>query len=1534
MRTLIDLSASANGRIFSNATHDRTCFEDGSFLSIVQKSQISGKQTLFSGACFSPDGQRLFVVSDHGKTHVFYFDSNRYAYLRTAKGSDKCFPVSVSNSEIVLFQADHSLAEVSIANAPGIVQFLKFHTQTGKHLSAGVKSRVVVSSDGRSIALWSRDHLRPIHSVQMKQKGSITDVCVIEKSGKVAVCTDQSPRIQIANLATLTMECSLQLPNESTFPLDACRTCALSPDGLYLFACGPSSNEIHVFEVYKKLDFVTSFSLASDHNAKGFEKIVFCGNEVAAALTTQGAAFLFHTSILPQSNRGVNEELAVRQPLCILSPPLKRIISILAHPIASCIVVFLNNGEIILYDLESLVKLGLQTPGRHQALIGISAMAPTRGGSNRQSKPAEDEAAASVAAAIAKTASRTENLQVRAGLDDSNILLNQKKLSIMLSEVGEFPEKYRPLVWRFLLGLPENNAAFDSLVSRGPHREYANAARQFPIRDHIAALRLQKVCSTLAHLSPIFAESSFVPEIVFPFLHVFRTELVHSFEAVLTIFFNPCQDWFTYHPHPPLHFLHLCDDVLRFFDSPLRNYLNGLSTEYGQVVFWPALRCLFADQLSRDEWLIFMDHWLVHQLDGRFLLSFLCAWCHELRYSLLSAKNVTDLDTFSKNPTPVVLRTALRVAKSYYHKLLSIREVTFVSLAASVAAENTGVPLWDRLACSLSPLPKRQYPIFKAYPEFVVNYQLKERERLENEIVERRNREMAIAELELLEKQKTERERAFMEHSKRLVAAKKDLEKDVDHERRRALEERTKLHEAARASQVETLRDRLKVEEEYFANREELQHSERERILLEYRKEIEELRKSLEIEKEEERMHKLELEAAQRIAGIAHQNNVERERQLLSNIVQDRRSGIELEEGRKRIIRAEEDRIFSVKMERFREERRKMEELRENLEARRKVEQAMSLEEARIVEDSLRLEMQRKLRHMEAEVLLHSEDATLDQRRAEELRAQSEAAFKKELMMREQAFLDAHMKEREDELLKLKTELQTLRELSHEEADRQQEEIRKVDFEVELQERREHRKAMLREEEEKLQKAFDSLQMALRVERDAVDQARRQSTLQIHQRERLLEDLQSVRLAEESERKLIQSTSERDNSNGKRTADSSAAESRLRKQRLDDAVQHLLDLQANQQLSRLPEIAKEEPTSKPTSKPKTRSKPAKRSASPSLRSHLELTESNSDSFDSSFKAESDASQSSRLMMADVTSEEGYAKVSPMADRYESHLSSSSDVSSASNGPDAHRSDGEKEVFTAKAMLHNTLDFEDRRLQKIEKRLAELDTYGSQELDRQKRSQKRLLREMDEEEKVRKQSPPLQGRGFLNQRPKPKGEKVPGTKPPTDVRVFHMTIQPSEEGAAVLSRTQQHGFESSKTSHVSSRDGQATTKRSSKLKPSGSPPVQFDLQAPPPPDPRGASSAPTTAQVSLNITKHSSSGSEDEKNDLKKAALAVLRRHEERRRQFMMEAAQASFSPSSDDSEPLTEGSTLTFPSQDSPTFPSDVSLCSPDVGRP
>ena len=88
----------------------------------------------------------------------------------------------------------------------------------------------------------------------------------------------------------------------------------------------------------------------------------------------------------------------------------------------------------------------------------------------------------------------------------------------MLRHFGEYPEKYRTLIWRYLLSLPLNKSAFEGLIRQGPHPSFQALHKRFPLKSYKLYNKLVRVLSALAHWCPLFAEVDYLPQVVFPFV--------------------------------------------------------------------------------------------------------------------------------------------------------------------------------------------------------------------------------------------------------------------------------------------------------------------------------------------------------------------------------------------------------------------------------------------------------------------------------------------------------------------------------------------------------------------------------------------------------------------------------------------------------------------------------------------------------------------------------------------------------------------------------------------------------------------------------------------------------------------------------------------------------------------------------------------------------------------------------------------------------------------------------------------------------
>jgi hypothetical protein len=89
--------------------------------------------------------------------------------------------------------------------------------------------------------------------------------------------------------------------------------------------------------------------------------------------------------------------------------------------------------------------------------------------------------------------------------------LSRARLRTLLDAYGEYPEKHRLRIWKFLLEVPSNLDAHQALVSLGHHSAFDTLAQRFPIRDRVLLGRLDKTLSQLSHWAPVFAEVDYLP---------------------------------------------------------------------------------------------------------------------------------------------------------------------------------------------------------------------------------------------------------------------------------------------------------------------------------------------------------------------------------------------------------------------------------------------------------------------------------------------------------------------------------------------------------------------------------------------------------------------------------------------------------------------------------------------------------------------------------------------------------------------------------------------------------------------------------------------------------------------------------------------------------------------------------------------------------------------------------------------------------------------------------------------------------------
>ncbi|KAI9203502.1 uncharacterized protein BJ171DRAFT_509794 [Polychytrium aggregatum] len=243
---------------------------------------------------------------------------------------------------------------------------------------------------------------------------------------------------------------------------------------------------------------------------------------------------------------------------------------------------------------------------------------------------------------------------------DSSIM-NRAKLAKFLHHYGVYPDKYRILIWRFLLRLPENYEAYQALMQLGPHPVVKEFRRKFPLKSERLNKSMEKVLSALAHWTLIIENLEYMPALIFPFVKLFSNDIFTCFEVLVTLVINWCQKWWDYYPNPPIEILDVVEDLLAYHDPELVGHFVKWNIT-SQIYAWIMIQTFFSENFSKDEWLRVWDHFVTSE--PAFMYHFLVAYLRSFRVSLMAITKVSDYKHFFTRRNAVNLTAVLDLAYS------------------------------------------------------------------------------------------------------------------------------------------------------------------------------------------------------------------------------------------------------------------------------------------------------------------------------------------------------------------------------------------------------------------------------------------------------------------------------------------------------------------------------------------------------------------------------------------------------------------------------------------------------------------------------------------------------------------------------------------------------------------------------------------------------------------------------------------------------------------------------------------------------
>lgn len=409
----------------------------------------------------------------------------------------------------------------------------------------------------------------------------------------------------------------------------------------------------------------------------------------------------------------------------------------------------------------------------------------------------------------------------REGKGDKGV--NHRKLGSYLAVHNEFPDRYRVLIWRYLLRLPENSESFSDLVRRGVHPAYEDLYERYPVRARRVFARLQSTCSQLAHWSPIFAETPYVPALVFPFVVVYGADELATLETVMTIFMWWGFSWHVTFPNPPIHILDSIDNLLKIHDAKLHTHLYKLNVSPG-LIGWAMISSMFSEILNRQDWLRLFDFLFLNIEKASNIIITPVALLICMKSNLLNCVSDDSAYQTCRKQQPlsvelikkVIIDLETTTPNGFFPNFIPTgHNGTRTTKTGGIAGRDSGVNVTETpddikqvresvantAGSPTFPLSKGGYPAYDGYPRYLVDWQLKEREHaiaMHNEVA---RREDVLYQLE--------RKIAQIDEDHAHWIAKHEAATQAEIEHKQSIMEKEKMH----------MRDLQRIEEEISKQR-------------------------------------------------------------------------------------------------------------------------------------------------------------------------------------------------------------------------------------------------------------------------------------------------------------------------------------------------------------------------------------------------------------------------------------------------------------------------------------------------------------------------------------------------------------------------------------------------------------------------------------------------------------------------------------------------------------------------------------------
>ncbi|KAJ7360430.1 hypothetical protein OS493_015531 [Desmophyllum pertusum] len=766
---------------------------------------LQGRNIRFLRTAFNTTGE-AFAAGDHqGNIFVFDLAKNRFSLIH--KTGTPCTAISFClrrKNEVLVALADNSLRCYD-TESHELVSWMRGNDSSIHSISVHASGRYALTSSNSVAQLWDLDTFSRKRTLNGAQTVGIQQVLYLPLSNTIVTCfKDDSLFVWDSE----TLKCKFQLPVPPEEAKQSHYRALATPRDGRLLVAGGRSRFLHVWSLEnKRLLHVIQLPA----RVRLVRQLDFISNSFDGG-TSQTLAVLSQDGIL----RFI--DIHACKQLFEIGGADEMINNFSISSNGRYVAAVMDNGNINVYSVPALSQHFTKPPpplvktvweerplSRQGGKSGQSlASAMTKVGGtpkrNKTKSPARSRQNADVSASWTSPDSGLES-ELPEGL-------NQARLKSILQGYGEYPAKYRMFIWRSLLKLPENHAAYSSLVDKGTHNAFARLHEEYPIKSRKLLRVLQRSLSALAHWSAIFGEVDYLALLSFPFVKLFQNNQLICFEMIATILINWCQHWFEFFPNPPVNILGMVENVLVHHDKRLMQHFVSCNVT-SQMYAWPLIQTLLSEVLTKDEWLRAWDN--IFSNHPSFLLFVVVAYVIVSRKVLLQCTRKEDFEYFFHNRNAVEVGTVIREA---------------YRLQDSTPAEVNP----KRMLEPFIPLTRGQYPIFNKYPKFIVDYQVQERERIRQDEVEYLRQRQLAQEMKEVASQRQQEEEAFYRQQELMVDAENQRRRMIGQEEQKLGDQRSRLQAMKREIHLRELQLLDAVRRRFMHHQQTLKETELQRL--------------------------------------------------------------------------------------------------------------------------------------------------------------------------------------------------------------------------------------------------------------------------------------------------------------------------------------------------------------------------------------------------------------------------------------------------------------------------------------------------------------------------------------------------------------------------------------------------------------------------------------------------------------------------------------------------------------------------------